>query len=110
MNNKTKSPTEAFQKALSGMKNKRRTIRFINAGPVQQKINAEWNFGVEWNMNTVQRAADFITSLGIDGTLIFWQSIGTGHCANHNIAKLHFAVSSTGILVQDHLIKILTKE
>ena len=101
---------EAFNNVVNDIKEKRKTIRFIKNVRDRQRLNAGWNFQTKWTKKTIQKAADFITSLEADDALTFWQSIGTGPNANHNIAKLHTAVSFDGVLVKDHLINILTKE
>ena len=113
MNNKYDLPDEAvqaFQDVVRDIKKTRKTIRFIKNARDRQKIKIGWNFQTKWRKKTVQKAADFITSLDADDALTFWQSIGMGPNANHNISKLHVAVSSDGVLVKAHLINILTKD
>ena len=101
---------EAFEGIVQDIKKNKRTIRYIKNTRDRQRLNAGWNFQTKWTKKTIQKAADFITSLEADDALTFWQSIGMGPSANHNIAKLHTAVSSEGIMVKDHLINILTKD
>lgn len=113
MNKKYNLPdfaVEAFEDVINDVKRNRKTVTFIKNTRDRQRLNAGWNFQTKWTKKTIQKAADFITSLEADDALTFWQSIGMGPSANHNIAKLHTAVSSEGIMVKDHLINILTKE
>ena len=101
---------EAFEGIIQDIKKNKRTMTYIKNTRERQKLSVGWDFQTKWTTKTIQRAADFITSLEADDALTFWQSIGMGPSANHNIAKLHTAVSSEGIVVKDHLINILTKE
>jgi hypothetical protein len=110
MNKTYNLPDKAFDEIIHNIKSTRRKVRFTNETTDINKIRKGWNFETKWRKKTIQRAADFITSLEADEALTFWQSIGMGPNANHNIAKLHVAVSSDGVLVKDHLIKILTKD
>ena len=113
MNNKYDLPdeaVEAFHNVINDIKTKREKITFIKNVRERQRLKAGWNFQTKWRKKTIQRAADFITSLDADDALTFWQSIGMSPNANHNISKLHVAVSSDGVLVKDHLINILTKD
>tara|TARA_R100001082_G_scaffold18424_1_gene9118 strand:- start:1416 stop:1757 length:342 start_codon:yes stop_codon:yes gene_type:complete len=113
MNNKYNLPdeaVEAFHDVIKDIKRKRKKVTFIKNVRDRQRLEAGWNFQTKWSKKTIQKAADFITSLEADDALTFWQSIGTGPNANHNVAKLHIAFSSDGVLVKDHLINILTKD
>ena len=113
MNNKydlSDDAVKAFENVIDEIKKNRKVIRFTKTTKEQKKLQAGRNFSTKWNKNTIQKAADFITSLNTNDALSFWQSIGAGPNANHNIAKLHIAISSDGVLVKDHLINILTKE
>ena len=110
MNTIHKLPDEAFDEIIHNIKSSRRTVRFVKEPTDIKKIRKGWNFQTKWTKKTIQRAADFITSLQADEALTFWQSIGMSPNANHNISKLHVAVSSDGVLVKDHLINILTKD
>ena len=101
---------EVFQHVINDIKQTRRTVNFIKNTRQRQALRAGWNFQTKWSNETIQRAADFITSLDTEDALTFWQSIGMGPNANYNIAKLHNTVSSDGVMVKDHLIKILTKD
>ena len=110
MNTIHKLPDEAFDEIIHNIKSSRRAVRFVKEPTDVKKIRKGWNFQTKWTKKTIQRAADFITSLEADEALTFWQSIGMSPNANHNISKLHVAVSSDGVLVKDHLINILTKD
>jgi len=110
MNKTHNLPDSAFDEMIHNIKSSRRTVRFINEPTDLNKLRKGWNFQTKWTKKTIQRAANFITSLEADEALTFWQSVGTSPNANHNIAKLHVAVSSDGVLVKDHLINILTKD
>ena len=100
---------EAFHDVIKDIKENNRITHKYEDTKRKQAHTSQWNFDTEWSQKTIQRAADFITCLDTNDALTFWQSIGSGPNANHNISKLHVAVSSDGIMVKDHLIKILTK-